>query len=110
MDDRRAAHPRRADLHVRDLCRHADDEREIEEVEHAGLLFARSMRSRANQRIEQTLIAEARLASDLLSSNTGLPASAPDAPVTTLVLECDDVPVQDTDYVRINKPRAGIGM
>jgi alpha-L-fucosidase len=41
---------------------------------------------------------------------TGLPAKAPDAPVTTLVLECDDAPVQDTDYVRINKPRAGIGI
>jgi alpha-L-fucosidase len=41
---------------------------------------------------------------------TGLPARAPDAPVTTLVLECDDVPVQDTDYVRINKPRAGVGI
>jgi alpha-L-fucosidase len=41
---------------------------------------------------------------------TGLPAKAPDAPVTTLVLECEDVPVQDTDYVRINKPRAGVGI
>ncbi|HEX4637487.1 MAG TPA: alpha-L-fucosidase [Rhizomicrobium sp.] len=41
---------------------------------------------------------------------TGLPATAPDSPVTTLVLECDAVPVQDTDYVRINKPRAGVGL
>ena len=41
---------------------------------------------------------------------TGLPATAPDSPVTTLVLECDGEPVQDTDYVRINKPRAGIGI
>jgi alpha-L-fucosidase len=41
---------------------------------------------------------------------TGLPATAPDSPVTTLVLECDGVPVQDTDYVRINKPRAGVGI
>ncbi len=41
---------------------------------------------------------------------TGLPATAPDAPVTTLVLECDGVPAQDTDYVRINKPRAGVGI
>jgi alpha-L-fucosidase len=39
-----------------------------------------------------------------------LPEKAPDSPVTTLVLECDDVPVQDTDYVRINKPRAGVGI
>ena len=41
---------------------------------------------------------------------TGLPERAPDSPVTTLVLECDGVPVQDTDYVRINKPRAGVGI
>ena len=41
---------------------------------------------------------------------TGLPATQPDTPVTTLVLECDGVPVQDTDYVRINKPRAGVGI
>jgi alpha-L-fucosidase len=41
---------------------------------------------------------------------TGLPAAAPDTPVTTLVLECDGPPVQDTDYVRINKPRAGVGI
>jgi alpha-L-fucosidase len=41
---------------------------------------------------------------------TGLPAAAPDAPVATIVLECDAAPVQDTDYVRINKPRAGVGI
>jgi alpha-L-fucosidase len=41
---------------------------------------------------------------------TGLPAAAPDSLVTTLVLECDGPPVQDTDYVRINKPRAGVGI
>jgi alpha-L-fucosidase len=41
---------------------------------------------------------------------TGLPATAPDAPVTTIVLECDGAPVQDTDYVRINKPRLGVGI
>ncbi|HUE65147.1 MAG TPA: alpha-L-fucosidase [Rhizomicrobium sp.] len=41
---------------------------------------------------------------------TGLPAAAPDGPVTTIMLECDGAPVQDTDYVRINKPRAGIGI
>ena len=41
---------------------------------------------------------------------TGLPATAPDSPVTTIVLECDGAPVQDTDYVRINKPRAGVGI
>ncbi|HEY6375523.1 MAG TPA: alpha-L-fucosidase [Edaphobacter sp.] len=36
---------------------------------------------------------------------TGLPAHAPDSPITTLVLECDAEPRQNTDYVRINKPR-----
>lgn len=36
---------------------------------------------------------------------TGLPIDAPDDPVTTLAIECDGEPVQDTDYVRINKPR-----
>ena len=41
---------------------------------------------------------------------TGLPERAPDAPVTTIVLECDGAPVQDTDCVRINKPRAGVGI
>jgi len=41
---------------------------------------------------------------------TGLPEKAPDMPVTTIVLECDGPPVQDTDYVRINKPRAGVGI
>jgi alpha-L-fucosidase len=41
---------------------------------------------------------------------TGLPQKAPASPVTTLVLECDDVPVQDVIYVRTDKPRAGIGI
>jgi alpha-L-fucosidase len=41
---------------------------------------------------------------------TGLPEHAPDTPIATIVLECDGPPVQDTDYVRINKPRAGVGI
>jgi alpha-L-fucosidase len=41
---------------------------------------------------------------------TGLPDAAPDSPVTTIAIECDGEPVQDTDYVRINKPRAGVGI
>jgi len=41
---------------------------------------------------------------------TGLPDKAPDAPVSTIVLECDAAPSQDTDYVRINKLRAGVGI
>jgi alpha-L-fucosidase len=35
----------------------------------------------------------------------GLPAQPPDDPVTTLAIECDDVPRQDTDYVRKERPR-----
>src|SRR4051812_46193971 len=45
----------------------------------AGLLFARSMRRQVDERIEQTLIAEARLASDLLSQRPALPTGAPGA-------------------------------
>jgi alpha-L-fucosidase len=41
---------------------------------------------------------------------TGLPQKAPDSPVTTIVIECDGAPQQDTLNVRINKPRAGIGI
>jgi alpha-L-fucosidase len=41
---------------------------------------------------------------------TGLPQEAPDAPVTTVVLECDGMPTQDTQFVRVNKPRAGVGI
>jgi alpha-L-fucosidase len=39
---------------------------------------------------------------------TGLPAQAPDDPVTTLAIECDSEPTQNTDFVRINKPRDGV--
>jgi alpha-L-fucosidase len=38
----------------------------------------------------------------------GLPDKAPDFPVTTLAIECDSEPVQDTIYVRKNKPRDGV--
>lgn len=38
----------------------------------------------------------------------GLPMEAPDSPVTTIVLECEAEPVQDTDFVRREKPRAGV--
>ncbi len=38
----------------------------------------------------------------------GLPVSAPDYPVTTIALECESEPIQDTRYVRINKPRDGV--
>jgi alpha-L-fucosidase len=36
---------------------------------------------------------------------TGLPANAPDDPVTTIAVECDGVPKQDMDYVRKEHPR-----
>lgn len=39
---------------------------------------------------------------------TGLPVSAPDHPVTTIALECESEPTQDTLYVRRNKPRDGV--
>jgi alpha-L-fucosidase len=35
----------------------------------------------------------------------GLPEKAPDDPVTTFAIECDSKPVQDTDYVRKERPR-----
>jgi len=39
---------------------------------------------------------------------TGLPAKAPDSPITTIALECESEPKQDTIFVRKNKPRAGV--
>ena len=39
---------------------------------------------------------------------TGLPAKAPDSPVTTIAIECESEPTQDTDFVRKNKPRDGV--
>jgi alpha-L-fucosidase len=36
---------------------------------------------------------------------TGLPVAAPDDPVTTLAVECDSEPAQDTDMVRKEKKR-----
>jgi alpha-L-fucosidase len=41
---------------------------------------------------------------------TGLPETAPDAPVTTIAIQCDGVPEQDTLDVREHKPRAGVGI
>jgi len=39
---------------------------------------------------------------------TDLPAEAPDYPITTIAIECESEPRQDTDYVRRNKPRMGV--
>ena len=41
---------------------------------------------------------------------TGLPETAPDSPLTTLAIECDGIPEQDTLNVRINKPRLKVGI
>ncbi|SPE41559.1 hypothetical protein SBA3_440013 [Candidatus Sulfopaludibacter sp. SbA3] len=35
----------------------------------------------------------------------GLPEKAPDDPVTTIAIECDGVPNQDTDFIRKERPR-----
>lgn len=40
----------------------------------------------------------------------GLPAHAPDSPVTTIALECEAEPRQDTNFVRKEKPRGGVGI
>jgi len=39
---------------------------------------------------------------------TGLPVEAPDHPITTLAVECDGEPTQDTTAVRKEKPREGV--
>ncbi|HTX39787.1 MAG TPA: alpha-L-fucosidase [Bryobacteraceae bacterium] len=41
---------------------------------------------------------------------TGLPLKAPDEPVTTLAIELDGEPQQDTLNVRKNRPRRGVGV
>jgi alpha-L-fucosidase len=45
---------------------------------------------------------------DYQTKLVGLPQAAPDSPVTTIAIECESEPTQDTDYVRKNKPRAGV--
>jgi len=39
---------------------------------------------------------------------TGMPVDAPDTPVTTIAIECDGEPRQDTDFVRKEKPRGSV--
>lgn len=41
---------------------------------------------------------------------TGLPKDAPDHPVTTIAIECESEPVQDTRAIRNNRPRFGVGI
>jgi alpha-L-fucosidase len=45
---------------------------------------------------------------DLRVRFVGLPKTAPDSPVTTIVVECDGEPKQDTDNVRKTRQRAAI--
>ncbi len=37
-----------------------------------------------------------------------LPKDAPDTPVTTIAIDCDAEPSQDTNFVRLKKPRDGV--
>jgi alpha-L-fucosidase len=39
---------------------------------------------------------------------TGLPAEPPDHPVTTIAIECESEPLQDTDFVRRERPRNNV--
>jgi alpha-L-fucosidase len=39
---------------------------------------------------------------------TSLPSTPPDHPITTIAIECESEPTQDTDFVRKNKPRMGV--
>ena len=39
---------------------------------------------------------------------TGLPNEAPDHPVTTIAIECESEPLQDTDFVRRERPRNNV--
>jgi alpha-L-fucosidase len=39
-----------------------------------------------------------------------LPKDAPDSPVTTIAIECASEPIQDTLWVRKERPRAGVGI
>jgi alpha-L-fucosidase len=41
---------------------------------------------------------------------TGLPAAAPDDPVTVLAVECDSEPAQDMEMIRTQRPRRGVGV
>lgn len=47
---------------------------------------------------------------ELRTHLVGLPMDAPDAPMTTIALECDAEPMQDTDFVRVHRLRERVGM
>jgi alpha-L-fucosidase len=40
----------------------------------------------------------------------GLPSDAPDQPLTTLAIECESEPIQNTRFVRTDRPRNGVGV
>ncbi len=40
----------------------------------------------------------------------GLPMDPPDSPMTTIAIECDGEPMQDTDNVRVNRLREKVGI
>jgi alpha-L-fucosidase len=40
----------------------------------------------------------------------GLPADAPDQPLATLAIECESEPIQNTRFVRTDRPRNGVGI
>src|SRR5581483_5189502 len=110
---------RRHDLQVRSLSGSAFKLRKLyPDREHA--LHARPLlagRVRCHQRIEgksksARLLktnADVKFTQDEFQTKfTGLPEKAPDYPVTTMAIECDAEPTQDTDFVRKNKPRDGV--
>jgi alpha-L-fucosidase len=41
---------------------------------------------------------------------SGLPMAAPDDPISTIALECHSEPLQDTNMVRKERPRRGVGV
>jgi alpha-L-fucosidase len=41
---------------------------------------------------------------------TSLPKDVPDSPVTTIAIECASEPIQDTNWVRTDRPRSGVGV
>jgi alpha-L-fucosidase len=53
---------------------------------------------------QQLAIAQSRFQTRI----TGLPLDAPDFPVTTLIIECESEPTQDTMAVRREMPREGV--
>lgn len=41
---------------------------------------------------------------------TGLPIASPDDPISVIAIECEDKPVIDTDYVRVERKRFKVGV